>query len=188
MTIIVGAVSGSQVVVSGDTASVRDRHSITGRATKVFVGQRRIVYGCTTSFRMIDLLRFTFDPGKVPPASVLRKWMVTTFIAKLRDCFREHGFWMQDKETGEVYGGEFICAVGGRLFMVGKDYATFEISDSAAIGSGTDFALGALHAMRDAPPQHRVLAALQAANHHCTTVCGPYSGFTVGADGKPEQM
>ena len=44
----------------------------------------------------------------------------------------------------------------------------------AAIGSGDQYALGALHATKDMPPRARVLAALRAAAAHATTVVGPF--------------
>ena len=98
----------------------------------MFIGNRGIVYGCTSSFRMIDLLKFTFDPGKLP-ATGLRKWIATVFVERLRKCFDERGF--QTTQEGQRRGGEFLCAVRGRLFLVGCDYATHEVTGSAALGS-----------------------------------------------------
>jgi hypothetical protein len=95
--------------------------------------------------------------------------------AAARTCFREGGFARKKDEQEE--GGHFLVGVRGRLFEIESDYQVGESLDGyAAIGSGDDVALGALFATHHLgmSPEQRLTLALEAAQHHITSVRAPF--------------
>ena len=64
---------------------------------------------------------------------------------------------------------------GGRIYTAASNLGVYRSRRGyAAIGSGDQYALGALRATKDQPPRARVLAALRAAASHAPTVAGPF--------------
>lgn len=177
MTCIVGLVDQkSQIVyIGGDSAGTNDADQQTIRADVKVFHNGDFLFGCTTSFRMIQLLQYSLV---LPASSLYRKrgliakvrgwlskrmsrwlilrpaftdgdpifrYMVTDFINAIRTCFKEGGF--AKKKDERERGGSFLVAWRGRLFCIGSDYQVEEaISGYNAVGSGDDLALGVLHA------------------------------------------
>jgi ATP-dependent protease HslVU (ClpYQ) peptidase subunit len=178
MTCVAGLVKGSRVYIAGDSAGSNDSHQLTlRRDKKVF---RRddlgMIFGCCGSFRMFQLLHHAFAPPL--PASEeedLEHYMATDFIDAVRSCFAEGGFAKKKQEREK--GGFFLVGLRGRLFQVEGDYQVGESLDGyAAIGSGGNIALGALFVTRhlDLSPEQRLRDALEAAQHHITSVRAPF--------------
>jgi hypothetical protein len=155
MTCIVGLVApGGVVWIGGDSAATNTSSQQVVRADpKVFV-RDEYVFGCTSSFRMIQLLRYTL---RIPPyegnADVL-EYLATTFIQATRDCLRGGGY--AKEKQGREEGGIFLVGFRGRLFRVERDYQIEEtLCGCNAVGSANDIALGALYATQqtDSDPQ-----------------------------------
>lgn len=131
--------------------------------------------GYTSSFRMGQILRWSFTPPEPPEGDLLDRFMCTTWIDAVRKGLRDGGWAKKDAEREE--GGIFLVGVGGRLFVVEADYQVGEHVDGyAAVGSGDQLAMGALAATAglDLEPEKRVLAALEAAERHNIGVRGPF--------------
>lgn len=176
MTCIVGVAHEGQVWIGGDSAGVAG-YDITVRAdAKVFrVGP--YVLGFTDSFRMGQLLRYTLDVP-APPDRDLDRFMCTTFVDAVRDCLGNGG-WAKGTVEQEV-GGNFLVGARGRLFEVCSDYQVGLMRDDyTAIGCGAPYAIGSLHMSgrnwQGIAPRPRVRLALEAAAHHSTGVCGPFT-------------
>lgn len=170
MTCIVGIQHRDRVYIGGDSAGVAG-YSITVRAdSKVFtVGP--YIMGFTTSFRMGQLLRYAFKPPE--PTGDLEAFLSTTFIDAVRTCLKDGGWLSKNKDQEE--GGTFLVGVKGQLFSVESDFQVGRPLDGyAAVGCGSDLALGALHATRERGPQWRVQTALAAAAYHSAGVSGPF--------------
>ena len=182
MTCIVGVVDqeDNTVCIGGDSAAVAGNCVTKNKSPKVFKGKQGIVYGGTTSFRMIQLIRHAFDPGPIPDDDEqILEWMTVEFMQKMQECFKEHGF-AEKNNGGQEVGGTFLCAVRSKLFEVYSDYQVDEpLYDYAAVGSGSKYALGALHSLLITEPvisaRDRVRNALKATAYHCSEVCGPYT-------------
>src|ERR1019366_6351782 len=74
-------------------------------------------------------------------------------------------------------GGTFLVGTHGRLFEVSSDYQIGEPADPyAAVGCGSEVALGALHATGGSKmtPHQRLEAALAAAERFSNGVRGPF--------------
>lgn len=174
MTAIVGLVSDGRVLIGGDSAGVAGYNLTVRRDHKVWTAGP-YVYGFTTSFRMGQLIRYSFAPPPPPVGEDLERFLATTWINALRETLRQGG-WSRVTEQQEQ-GGQFLVGTRGRLFTVDGDFQIGEPADGYdAIGCGGEIALGALHATRDVDlfAEDRVLAALRAAAHHSAGVAGPF--------------
>ncbi len=101
--------------------------------------------------------------------------MVTTFIDAVRACLKHGGWARKDSEREE--GGTFLVGVRGQLFAVYDDYQVGKAADGfAAVGSGSQIALGALYATAGTgmKPKKRVEVALHAAERFSAGVRGPF--------------
>ena len=171
MTCIVGVEAGDRVYIGADGLGVGG-HVINQRRDRKVFRRGPYVIGTTTSFRMQNLLAHSFKPPK-PPRKALARFMATTFIGALRECFVEGGWQLKDRER--VEGGTFLVGCGERLFAVYDDYQLAEYASGyIAVGSGEEFALGSLYSTTDREPRARVKLALQAAAQHCSTVGAPF--------------
>ncbi|MFE9886268.1 hypothetical protein [Streptomyces scopuliridis] len=173
MTVIVGLVHKGRVHLGGDSAGVSGYRLTVRRDPKVFA-TGPYVMGFTTSFRMGQLLHHAFKPPR--PKGDLDRFMVTRFIDALRSCLKDGG-WAQ-KDSEQERAGCFLVGIHGRLYAIDSDYQVGESADNyAAVGSGDEIALGALHATANLSmkPRARLTAALTAADHHNAGVCAPYT-------------
>jgi hypothetical protein len=178
MTCIVGIVHHGIVTIGGDSAGTDawSQQSIR-RDPKVF--QRDgFIFGCTSSYRMTNLLCYSFDIPARPALEhpdALEKYMATAFIDAVRECLKEGGYAKQKQEREK--GGTFLVGVQGRLFCVDSDYQVKEtLIGYDAVGNGGRFALGAFYATQslEMAPQKRLEMALQAAAYHSSDTRPPF--------------
>jgi hypothetical protein len=172
MTAIAGFVDGGKVWIGGDSAGV-SRYSLTVRADQKVFRNGDFLFGFTSSFRMGQLLRYSFTPPVPKEGQDLYSYMVTDFINAVRECLKNGGFAAKDKE--EESGGCFLAGYRGRLFKVDSDYQVGEpASGYDAAGCGDDIVVGALFATVGTDPMTRMTLALQAAERHSVGVRGPF--------------
>jgi ATP-dependent protease HslVU (ClpYQ) peptidase subunit len=177
MTCIAGLVEGGSVYLAGDSAVSNDAGQMTLRLNnKVFRREDlRMIFGCCGSIRMTQLLHYVFAPALPAAEEELEHYMTSTFIEAVRCCFKDGGF--ARKEEEQEKGGYFLVGVRGRLFQIESDYQVGESLDGyATLGSGDEVARGALFVTRhlDLPPEQRLTLALEAAQHHITSVRAPF--------------
>lgn len=175
MTCIVGLVEDGKVSLGGDSAGTAGWSLTLRKDAKVFRNGAFLIGG-TSSFRMLQLLRYAFVPPALPSfdaENTLEKYMATTFVDALRDCFKTGGFAQRSSE--QESGGQFLIGVRGRLFHLDTDYQVGEsLANYDACGCGADAALGALFATPTMQARKRVELALKAAEYHNAGVRGPF--------------
>lgn len=174
MTCIVAIIGPDGVVHMGaDSAGVGGLSLQIRRDPKVFV-KDNMVFGCTSSFRMIQLLRFSLVVPKRHSDVDLYQWMCTDFIDAVRKCLIGGGYASKLNEVES--GGTFLVGVAGRLFVVYNDFQVGERDDLiGAVGCGEDLALGSLHQSRgDVDLRRRLVDALSTAERFCAGVRGPF--------------
>ncbi len=172
MTCIAGIVEGSKVYIGGDSAGVSGYVVYHRSDPKVFRCGSFLI-GFTTSFRMGQLLRYTFHAPELPEGMDPFDYMVKLFVENLRECFKIGGY--AKKESDQESGGQFLVGYTGRLFSIESDYQVAELADGyAAVGSGAEVALGALYATQGADARKRITVALEAAAHFTAYVRGPF--------------
>jgi ATP-dependent protease HslVU (ClpYQ) peptidase subunit len=174
MTCIVGLVEGNKVYIGGDSAGTEEkyRHQCLRKDKKVFLN-RNFVIGGTSSFRMIQLLRYSFAPPVYEEGEDLECYMAVKFIDGIRECFKNGGYARKDAERES--GGIFLVGFQGRLFCIEADYQVGEsLCEYHAVGSGADIALGTLYATAHLQPLERIELALKAAEAHNAAVRAPF--------------
>jgi len=175
VTCIVGIEAPDGVWIGGDSAAMAGWVNLPTRDPKVFANGGFLM-GFTTSFRMGQLLHFSDLPKALDRADEdLLRFMCTEFVDGVRQVFKDGGFAKKDNEVEA--GGDFLVGVNGALFEVTASYHVQRHLDRyAAIGSGWEIALGALHATRRAArPEQRIRRALAAAAHHSGSVSEPFT-------------
>lgn len=174
MTCIVAFKRGGKVWIGGDSASVGGLGLTQSKVAKVFENDG-VLFGFTTSWRMGQLLRYSFTPPRLGVGQDLEEFMATTFVDEVRKVLKEKGY-AEVKDNVEE-GGTFLVVIGGRIFKVDSD---FQVNESVhpydACGCGEDIACGALFVSQfgKVPGDEVVRLALTAAETHSAGVRHPF--------------
>jgi ATP-dependent protease HslVU (ClpYQ) peptidase subunit len=172
MTCVVGLVNKRRVYIGADAASVSGWTRRETRVCKVF---RRgpFLIGYTTSFRMGQLLEHHLRVPKQAAGQSDMSFMVTHFIENVRVLLKEKGF--AKIEANNESGGQFLVGYHRRLYSIESDFQVAELADGYdAVGSGAEFALGAMRALPRLSPTRRIRKALEIAAHYNMGVCAPF--------------
>lgn len=176
MTCIVGYLDKKtkKVTIGGDSAGVAGLDITIRKDEKVFkVGD--FIIGCTSSFRMIQLLRFSFKAPEIKSKNIY-EYMCTDFINAVRECFKNGGY-LQRYSDGDEKGGTFLVAYKNRLFRIENDFQVAEsLNGIDAVGCGADYALGSLHILsrQNLTPKEKVLKSLETASFFSAGVSKPF--------------
>ncbi len=183
MTCIVGYTENGVTWMGADSLGVAG-HVITKRKdVKIFKKDineiDKAIVGFTSSFRMGQLIMYDEDLFKIENSlgkSLVHKDVVTKIVPRLISLY-ENGGYLQKETYGDFIGGDFILASKGNLFEVSSDFQVVEsIDNMLSVGCGNEFALGALHVLKDddMPAPNKVLAALKAAEKFSSGVGRPF--------------
>lgn len=171
MTCIVAIAHKGVVYMGGDSAGIAGLNLIHRADAKVFINGDFII-GSTTSFRMHQLLQYSFKPPKQTVKDDMA-YMVTDFVDAVRKCFAAGGFGrIKSDENNE--GGTFLVGYRGNIyriegdFQVGQAYNAFD-----SVGCGALTALGSLYSSKGAPKK-RIKLALEAASKFSAGVHAPF--------------
>jgi hypothetical protein len=184
MTCIVGIVHEGKVYLGADSAGSTNDFIATRKEPKAFK-INNFGFAYTSSFRMGDLLHYSFVPPVFDEAEeTLDRYMRTKFIAEIKHTFAEGGFGNLAKDSGgakeEDTGGDFLVGIAGRLFSIEDDYQVAEYrKDYYADGSGYQYALGSLYSTKEENPRDRVRKALKASAEFSPSVSAPFTIISV---------
>ena len=138
---------------------------------------KNVVMGSTTSFRHIDLLKYSQDIfpelDSYKKTVIDHKYMVTQFIPRLISLFQDNVKHRSDTDRG----ANFLVGVGGRLFEIQGDYSVLDHAlGICSVGCGEQIAMGSLltSATMDLPPKERIILALEAAEQMSCGVQRPF--------------
>lgn len=179
MTCIVGMIDrpNNCVYIGGDSAESCGGNIYIRSDKKVFK-RGPFVIGCTTSFRMIQLLQYSLVVPDMIPGIDIHQYLSTSFIDSVRQLFTTHGFLSKDMD-GTDMGGAFLIGYKDRLFKVQPDFQVSEYVDGyATCGSGDDLALGCLYGIAtcgDCAVEGLVITALECATKFNKGVSAPYT-------------
>lgn len=175
MTCIVGFAAGQSVFIGGDSAGVSNFDLRLRQDEKVFA-KDGMVFGFTSSFRMGQILRYSFDIPYHDPRKDDFNYLCTDFVDALIKCFKDKGYARID--SNGVSGGVFLVGYKGNLYSVESDFQVTKVRHNYdACGCGDNYALGALRAIEDTEmePQKRVELALAAAEYFSAGVRSPFT-------------
>lgn len=170
MTCIIGLEHNSKVYIGGDSAAINNVAIYETNIRKVFQAGP-FLFGWTQSFRMGQILQYHLRVEKQTTEQDDMQYMVVTFIEAVHDCLKEYRFDKDKEDDGPV----FLVGYNGHLYTIYQDYQVQHFARGInAVGSGTEFALGAMSAYKDMPPVKRIKRALNIAGQWSESVCGPY--------------
>ena len=122
---------------------------------------------------MGQLLEHQLELPKQPSSQPDMSYMVNQFVEAVRKLLKERGF--AKVEANAESGGQFLVGYHGHLYSIESDFQVGELSDGFdAVGSGSDFALGAMAALDKLSPTRRIRKALEITAHFNMSVCGPF--------------
>jgi ATP-dependent protease HslVU (ClpYQ) peptidase subunit len=143
----IAAVQGSSWAVIGADSQVSEdnkKYRLPSEFGKL-VHTGAYIIGVAGDLRAVNILTHNFrppNPGK-NTGELLDKFMTLRFIPKLKSCF-DANFYGKDNEHGSI----LVVVVKGVVYEVGSDYDCIRDTRGLySIGSGSPFALGALHAL-----------------------------------------
>lgn len=111
------------------------------------------------------------EPDDSDPVPFLRQCATS-----LRDHFTADPLWMLSKDDDGELKGHFLVAWRGVAVEISSDFGLVRPRNGEiAIGSGRDFALGALGATRGLPVEERIHVALLAAAEYQQDVACPFT-------------
>lgn len=173
MTCIVGLVHDGHVTIGGDSQHSEGWNYSVSAQPKVFrVGE--FLIGCAGSIRMAQIIRYHLSVRPPEENETVDQYLVVAFVEALRTTLRDHGHTSVDSNRETVDGG-LLVGYRGHLYRIDADYqaATYRVRFDA-IGCGSPYALGVMAALEDAPPQDRLLKALEISARFSNGVCAPF--------------
>lgn len=145
----IAAVQGPSWAVVGYDAQVSEadgrKYQLPGDAAKCFeVGD--YIVGVAGDFRIVNILSHSFSPPDAPRATgpKLDKFMTTRFIPAIKRAFDNNFYGREGKDDGAL----LIIVVNGVIYEIGPNFDCIRDTRGLyAIGSGGNFALGAMAAL-----------------------------------------
>ena len=169
MTCIVGIVDRGKVYIGADSLGSNGFTKEVRREHKVFENGEFLIGG-TSSFRMLNLLKWKFNPPSLKDGDDLHKFMCTDFVDAVRCLFVDNGYSIG---TEDWNSGVFLVGIRGRLFKVESDYQVAEY-EYIACGSGEYHALGCMYNDKRKDKKAVLERALECAESFVTSVQRPF--------------
>jgi ATP-dependent protease HslVU (ClpYQ) peptidase subunit len=187
VTIIIGVETPAGVIIAGDSAATSNGRVILRTGGKVLSLNSRVAVGCAGSVRMQQVIRTHLNVPRTYAARQSKviepeEWMLELFIPALIKAFEAGGFLQREQERINAEGTYLLVGIEGELYAVWPDLQIERsLAGYHAIGSGTEYALGAMHACDCAPITEfsgadRVIdAGLKAAAAYDSSVRKPFT-------------
>jgi ATP-dependent protease HslVU (ClpYQ) peptidase subunit len=174
MTAIVGIAEKGKVWIGGDSQATRGGTKLRLAEGKVAQNGEFLIGTCGPH-RFLNLAKHIFEPPPLVADADLDAFMANEFSDAWRACVRQSGQ-LSVEDSLESYDGMILVGVRGCLYEVDSSFGTVRSLDCyAAIGSGDNIALGALHATKGMQPEKRIKLALEAAAKWDDGVSAPFT-------------
>ncbi len=174
MTCIIGLKENNKIYIGGDTIGVGGYSKVFRTDGKVFK-KNNMIFGFTSSYRMGQILRYSFVPPTREENIDDMTYLVAHFIPDLINSYKTGGFLTK---TNEVFsGGVFLLGYRNELYKIESD---FQVGISAlgydACGCGEDLAKGCMYAVKDTSlsPEDKITKSLESAAVHSAGVGGRF--------------
>lgn len=177
MTCIVAIKHNKKIYMGGDAAGVAGYDITPYVHPKVFFNHhdKKFIIGYTHSFRMGQILQYSFKPPEHKGRISDMQYLVSVFIPSLMKCMKKEYFG-RIEEGNSAKLGQFIMGYKSNLYCIESDFQVGTTRrDHMTLGCGTDYACGSLYETKKLPPKQRVLNALSAAATYSAGVCKPFT-------------
>lgn len=169
MSTIVGVVNENGVWIGADSAATTDSGESRFIMFRKLFRNKGYLIGCTGSVRGSQmLLPEHFDPPND----------INYLPDAIREQFRERGcIALSPEDQTEVHLCNFLIGYKGKLYEILIDFQMNLITSYDALGSGSSFAFGAFHAVRNTnlTPEQKLKIALNAAACFDTSTGPPFN-------------
>ena len=161
MTTIVGIQGeGYSIICTDSRVSSFDDSGMAYQITTLGTGSSKVaqngryLLGAAGDVRAINILHHAFMPP-VPTfmssGPKLDQFITQKFIPALRECFESTGYAMPENDQSShiaEHSSQIVVVINGTIYIIDGDYSwTSDKTGIYAIGSGSSYALGALHAL-----------------------------------------
>lgn len=175
-------------IASFDSEGTAYQSSTLGEGMSKITTNGRYLLGAAGDVRAINLIQHAFTPPA--PGSNLRgkkldAFITTRFVPALRACFDEHGYSAPDNDR-KTHQAEFnstvILVVNATVYVLDSDYSWASDQNGIyAVGTGSAYALGAIHAYRNQKPIATIQSAKTLATKalQVTARLDPYTGLPI---------
>lgn len=169
MTCIVAKIHKGKVHMAGDRLGsngfIKEEYPL---IKKVFKNEDFLM-GYTSSFRMGQLLKYSWTPPKKSLDDTDDKYIFMTVPESILSLFESGKFGHKDKT--DYTAGNFLFGWKGRLFEMQDDMSVMEHEHMAAVGSGSYHALASLRTLaiigwHDDNPEAALRTAIQVASEY----------------------
>jgi len=188
MTCIVALRNDDHIYMGSDSAGVCDEDMtiVTRLDKKVFTrsfgeADEQMIFGFCGSFRIGQLLRYTF----IIPIHHKQKsdveYIVTDFVSHFKNMLKSNGALSIDKDTQtEEQDGSLLIGYRDQLFLIEEDFQVgLPAENYSSVGMGSQVAQGAMYATENLvlpfSPKDRIEIALNASALFCAGVRGPFT-------------
>jgi ATP-dependent protease HslVU (ClpYQ) peptidase subunit len=149
MTCIVGMEYQGSVILAGDIQGTGWNSKVVHTQPKVFA-LGGVGFGYTTSYRFGQIIEHAMKAPVVPDAKdQVYRWLITVLIPDIAEALKKANF---------EGGGNCLIGVKGQLWELQPDFSVIRSTlGYAAVGSGTEYALGSM--FNAAPKSSRAAVA-----------------------------
>lgn len=170
MTCIVGIEHKGTVWIGADSAGTNGRMDQRIRADKKVFIKGEFIIGFCGSFRAGQLLTCNLDVLPQPDGVDDFTFLVNEFTAAVKKCLSP-----LKEDDPESAHPNFLFGYRGKLYGIEGDYQISKSEDEFdSVGSGSDIAIGALHASKGDGIKKRILRALEASAKNNAAVRPPF--------------
>lgn len=186
--------SDSQVSDVADDGYATQVVTLKDSSSKVAANGRYLL-GAAGDVRAINILHHAFVPPPAPHnlrGRKLDQFFTTKFIPSLRECFESQGYAVPDKDDKNhiaEHSSSVIVAINNVIYTVEGDYSWYsDVSGVYGIGTGAQYAIGALHALQTktklslATAKKHAMKALAAAAKFDPYTGAPYHTYVQGGE------
>jgi len=146
MTCIIGMQKDEKVYIGADNIASTNELKQSREDKKVFI-KNNMIFGCTSSYRIINLLQYQLVIPDYHLDVSIDQYMYTDFIEEVIKLFKDKCFSTIDNNV--ISGGNFIVGFKGKLYEIDNDFQIAKPSDGfSCIGSGYQYAYGAMKALK----------------------------------------
>jgi len=114
----------------------------------------KFILGAAGDLRAINILHHAFKPPEPAPnlkGKKLDQFITVKFIPALRECFEHNGYASPDNDQKQhiaEHSSTVFVAINGQIYIIDGDYSWIADSNGIfAIGTGAQYALGAMYAL-----------------------------------------
>ena len=119
-TCIVGLEHNGDVYIGGDSAGVDGSYSRAVRVDEKVFTNGRMLFGFTSSFRMGQILRYSFNPPEQTVGEGDFEYLCGAWIDSLIECLKKKGY--ATIKNNSAMGGTFLLGFNGKLYQIQDDF------------------------------------------------------------------